>query len=116
MKPASAVSRGPTRYLLFAAILAVAGQLAIFAASLTLAREEFSAVAHTEQSGTALHHGHNEATCAACATLSLQAAVDAVAPLSSSEISFAVVSSRSAQRLTDPQLLPNSCRAPPREA
>src|SRR2546428_5256240 len=116
MKRASAVSRGPTRYLLFAAILAVAGQLAIFAASLTLAREESSAVAHTEQSGTALHHGHNEATCAACATLSLQAAVNSVASISSSMVAPLVLSSPLAQLLTDPQLLPNSCRAPPREA
>src|SRR6266568_3931945 len=116
MKPPSAIPfRRPAGHLLFAAALAIAGQLGIFGASLTLAREESSASAHVERSGVALHHGHNEATCAACATLSLQATPNSNAPISSSMISPVVLSSPAAQLLTDPQLLPNSCRAPPRE-
>src|SRR5207244_5400379 len=71
MKPADPVGYRRAWRLLFAATLAFAGQLGIFGASLTLAREEASAIAHVERSGIALHHGHNEATCAACATLSL---------------------------------------------
>ena len=117
MKPASAAPSGrPTRRLLFAAALAVAGQVGIFGASLTLAREESSASAHVERNGVALHHGHNETTCAACATLTLQATANSVAPISIGMISPVLLSSAAAQLLTDPQLLPNSCRAPPREA
>jgi len=63
------------RLRLFAAVVAIAGQLGLSGASLTLARDESSAVSHTERSGIDLHHGHNEATCAACAALSFHASV-----------------------------------------
>ena len=43
-------------------------------------------------------------------------AVNSVASISSSMVAPLVLSSPLAQLLTDPQLLPNSCRAPPREA
>src|SRR5438270_1360357 len=115
MKSASAAHLRPAWRVVFAAMLALVGQLGIFCASLTLAREESSAIAHTEQSGTALHHGHNEATCVACLTLSLQPIANSAAPTSSNIISISVVSTLEAQLLTDPQLLANSCRAPPRE-
>src|SRR2546423_11281533 len=106
----------PAMRLLVAAALAILGQLGILGASLALVRDETSAVAHTEQSGTAIHHGHNETTCTACATLSLQASVHAAPPISSGAISSIVLFSSAPQSLTDPQLFPNSCRAPPREA
>jgi hypothetical protein len=61
------------RYLrLVAVVLALVGQAGMVSASLTLAKDETSAISHTERSGIDLHHGHNEATCAACAALSLQ--------------------------------------------
>src|SRR5207237_1608331 len=112
----STVAPRPAWRLLFAATLAILGQLGIFAAPLALAREETSALAHAEQSGTSLHHGHDGATCAACATLSLQASIHVVPPISSGAISSLVLFGSFARPLTDPQLLPNSCRAPPREA
>ncbi len=101
--------------LFFTTALAVIGQLAIMGGSLTLAREESSAVSHVERNGIALHHGHNEATCVSCATLSLHATVNSAASISPAEISSLAVCIPQADRLTDPQLLPNSCRAPPRE-
>src|SRR6266571_1721066 len=64
------------RLRLFAATLAVVGQLGVFCAYVSLARDESSAISHTEQSGIDLHHGHNEATCAACTVLSFHAAVN----------------------------------------
>jgi hypothetical protein len=60
------------RWRLLAVLLVVVGQLGIVSAALTLARDETSAISHTEGSGTDLHHGHNEATCVACTALSLQ--------------------------------------------
>src|SRR5437868_4086561 len=104
MKPASATRCRPTRHFLFAAILCVAGQLGLFSTSLILAREESSAAAHAEQNGTALHHAHNEATCAACAARSLQAAVHSVPPVARREMSLLVLSRKSAQPLTNPKL------------
>src|SRR2546423_1674817 len=103
------------RLRLCAALLAVVGQLGIFGASLALSRQESSANAHVERSGIALHHGHNDATCAVCGTLSLQATVKAAVPISAGTIASLVLLSPLAQLLTDPQLLPNCCRAPPRE-
>src|SRR5437868_4026847 len=105
------------RLRLFAAALAVVGQLGIFGAYLTLARDESSAVTHTEPSGVDLHHGHNDATCAACTALSFQATTRQIAaPSASAEISHRVVALRAILRFAAPNLLPNSCRAPPREA
>jgi hypothetical protein len=61
------------RYLrLIAVMLAFVGQAGLTSAALTLAKDESSTISHTERSGIDLHHGHNEATCAACAALSLQ--------------------------------------------
>ena len=118
MKFARSESRGRMwRLRLLAGVLAVVGQLGITGAPLTLARDESSAMSHTERSGIDLHHGHNEATCAACAALSFHASVSAVAPPVSDEvISRLVLARRSAHYVADPQLLLNSCRAPPREA
>jgi hypothetical protein len=70
------------RWLRLAAVaLAFAGQAGLLAASLTLVKEENSAISHTEPSGVDLHHGHNEATCAACIALSLQGTPAIVAEL-----------------------------------
>jgi hypothetical protein len=100
----------------FASILAVIGQVGIFGAYLSLARDESSAASHAEQSGIDLHHGHNDATCAACTALSFQATVDAaVPPLVSGTISSVALAASAEDRPTAPQLLANSCRAPPRE-
>src|SRR2546423_7862458 len=110
------VAPWPARRLLFAATLAFVGQLGIFGASLALAREETSAVAHAEQSGTSVHYGHNEATCAACAALLLHGSVRALPPISSGAISLLGPSGSLARPLTGPQYLLNCCRAPPREA
>jgi hypothetical protein len=82
-----------------------------------LARDESSAVSHAERTGIALHHGHDEATCAACAALSFHANVGAILPpVWSDEISRLVLAGRSVHYVTGPQHLSNSCRAPPREA
>lgn len=59
------------RLRLCAVVLAVLGQIGLSGASLTLARDERSAVSHTERNGIDLHYAHNEATCAACTALSL---------------------------------------------
>jgi len=117
MKPVPSVTRATVwRLRLLATILAVAGQLGLSGASLALARDESSAIAHAERSGIDLHRGHNEATCASCTALSFHANVDAVSPpVSSEEISRVVLARRSVHFVTGPQLLLNSCRAPPRE-
>jgi hypothetical protein len=102
------------RWRLLAVLLVVIGQLGIVSAALTLARDETSAISHTEESGTNLHHGHNEATCPSCALLSMQSAVNHAPPpldiLSVRHVAFARLA---LERLSAPQLLPNSCRAPP---
>jgi hypothetical protein len=99
-----------------ATVLALLGQLGISGASLALARDESSAVSHTERSGIDLHHGHNEATCVACASLSFHANVSAVAPPVSIAAIFRLgLASRASYCVTGAPLLPNSCRAPPRE-
>ena len=118
MKPVRSVSRASVwRLRLLATVLAVAGQLGISGASLALARDESSAISHAERSGIDLHRGHNEATCASCTALSFHANVDAVSPpIASETISRVVLARRSAHFATGPQLLSNSCRAPPREA
>jgi len=100
----------------FATALAVVGQLGIFGAYLSLARNESSAVSHTEQSGTDLHHAHNDATCAACTALSFQATVNPIAsPIESGDISSPIRILSSHRDPTGQQTLPGSCRAPPRE-
>jgi hypothetical protein len=105
------------RLRLLATVLAVAGQLGISGASLTLARDESSVVSHTERSGIDLHRGHNEATCAACAALSFHASVNPVAPpVPSRDISRLVIAQSSVDRIAGAQNHPNSCRAPPRES
>src|SRR3954469_7559756 len=105
------------RLRVFATLLAIIGQVGVSGASFTLGREESSAVSHTEQSGVDLHHGHNEATCAACIALSFQATVtpSAHAILGGDAVAMRV-GAHAVQRVAGPQLLPNSCRAPPREA
>jgi hypothetical protein len=104
------------RWRLLAVLLVVIGQLGIVGAALTLARDESSAISHTEQSGTNLHHGHDDATCASCALLSLQSAPNHTPPpldiLAIRHVAFARLALK---RLSAPQLLPNSCRAPPSE-
>src|ERR1700694_2132493 len=117
MKPARSLSFDPGwRLRLLAAVIAVAGQLGISGASLTLTRDESSVVSHTEQRGVDLPHGHNEATCAACAALSFHASLDAAAPPASGDgISRVVLAPLSSYCVTVAHVLPNSCRAPPRE-
>jgi hypothetical protein len=118
MKPARSVTRGSVWGLrLLAITLAIAGQVGISGASLTLARDESSSISHTERSGIDLHHGHNEATCAACTTLSFQATVNSIEPpVLSQAASLSVFAPRALYYIAGPQFLPNSCRAPPREA
>jgi len=101
---------------LFSVMLAIVGQLGIFGVSLNLAREETSAVSHTEQSGINLHHGHNEATCVACTALSFHATLTAAAPAAIGHAALFVAARRLDSLPAALQLLPNSCRAPPREA
>ena len=114
--PCFATRRSLRQLQVFAAILAVIGQLGISGASLTLAREETSTISHTEQSGTNLHHGHNEATCPSCALLSMQTTVNhAPPPLDILAVQHVVFARLALQRLAAPQLLPNSCRPPPSE-
>src|SRR5438046_2415970 len=65
MKRASSLTpQSMWRLRLVAAILAAVGQVGFSSASLTLVRDESSAVPHAERSGVELHHGHNDATCA----------------------------------------------------
>jgi RNase P/RNase MRP subunit POP5 len=118
MKPPRSVTRSLLwRLRLLATVLAVAGQLGLSGASLTLRRDETSAISHTERRGIDLHHGHNEATCAACTALSFHATVNPIAPPVLSEAtSRSALASRALYFVTGPQFLPNSCRAPPREA
>jgi hypothetical protein len=105
------------RLRLVAAMLAIVGQIGLSGAALNLASDESSAVSHTEQGGVDLHHGHNEATCAACVALSFQATVTPSARAILGEDALAVrVVAHAVHRVASPQLLPNSCRAPPREA
>lgn len=113
-----AIARGPVwRLRLLATVLAVAGQLGLSGASLSLARDESSAISHTERSGIDLHHGHNEATCAACTTLSFQATVNPIEqPDLIQAASLSAFAPRALYYIAGPQFLPNSCRAPPREA
>ena len=117
MMLAGLISRDPMwRLRLLAAVLAIAGQLGLSGASLALARDESSVASHAERSGIDLHRGHNEATCASCTALSFHTSVEAVSPpISSGEISCAVLAQRPVQFVPGPQLLPNSCRAPPRK-
>jgi len=109
--------RPVSRLRVFATALAVLGQIGILSASLTLASEETSAISHTEQSGTNLHHGHNEATCAACIALSFHATIaQSPPPIPTGEISLLALARCSVDFATGPEFLHNSCRAPPREA
>lgn len=102
------------RWRLLAVLLVVIGQLGIVSAALTLARDESSAISHTEESGTNLHHGHNDATCPTCALLSMQSAVNHVPPpLAILSVQHVVFARLALERHSGPQLLPNSCRAPP---
>ncbi|HKR10309.1 MAG TPA: hypothetical protein VJS39_14035, partial [Gemmatimonadaceae bacterium] len=102
------------RRRLLTVLLVVIGQLGIVSAALTLARDESSVISHTERSGTNLHHGHNEATCTSCALVSMQTAVShAPPPLEILAVQHVVFARLALERLSAPQLLPNSCRAPP---
>jgi hypothetical protein len=68
------LSSSVRRWLSLAAVgLGILGQAALLSTSVTLAKDETSAISHTERSGIDLHYSHNEATCVACAALSLQA-------------------------------------------
>jgi hypothetical protein len=117
MRVTSVTHRAVWRLRLLATMLAVAGQLGLTGASLALARDEASAAVHVERTGIDIHRGHNEATCAACASLSFHANVHAVSPpVSSEEIGRVALGLRSTVHPSGPNLLPNSCRAPPREA
>lgn len=105
------------RLRLFATVLAVVGQTAILGAALGLARDESSAVSHTEQGGVDLHHGHNEATCVACIALSFQSTLGHAVPLIASGVLIhSDPAWRATELLSSSRVLPNSCRAPPREA
>ena len=102
------------RWRLLAVLLVVIGQLGIVGAALTLARDETSAISHTEESGTNLHHGHNDATCASCALLSMQTGVNHTPPpLVVLALRRVALARLALERLSGPQLLTNSCRAPP---
>src|SRR3954463_10812467 len=106
-----------SRLRFLAGLLVIVGQVGLLGAYLTLARDESSAVTHTEQSGTNAHHGHNEATCAACTALSAHGTPSAIAqPLAMGESALRVLARASVDRPSGPQLLSNPCRAPPREA
>ena len=114
MKRAYPLTRRRPHLPLIAVLLAVVGQLGIVSASLTIAREETSAVSHTEQSGTNLHHGHNEATCASCAALSFHTTLtDAAGALDAPAIRRVVFARATLDGVASPHLLANSCRAPP---
>ena len=115
MKRGYLLNGSPRRcWRLLAVLMALVGQLGIVSAALTLARDETSAISHTEESGTSLHHGHNDATCASCALLSMQTAVNhAPQPLVVLAVRHVAFARLALERLSAPQLLPNSCRAPP---
>jgi len=118
MKRALTLTGGPaSRLRLLAVLLAFAGQLGLLGAYLGLARDESSAISHVEQGGTSSHHGHSEATCIACTALSFHATVTpASQPIPVCDAVRLVFARADANRPAAPQLHPNSCRAPPREA
>src|SRR6185436_17699989 len=109
MKRALTVSGRPaSRLRLLAVLLAFAGQLGLLGAYLGLARDESSANSH---------HGHSEATCVACTALSFHATVTpASQPIPVCDAVRLVFARADSNRPAAPQLHPNSCRAPPREA
>src|SRR3954470_19303694 len=95
------------RLRLLAGLLAAVGQIGWSGAALTLARDESSAVSHTEQSGIDLHHGHNEATCASCVALSFQATVKAShAPIAPVAVRVVVAGYRAEELPPGAQFLP----------
>ena len=98
---------------LAAVVLAVVGQAGLLAASLTLAKDESSAISHTEQSGIDLHHGHNEATCVACIALSLQGTPAIVAELPVSTAGTAQITTIGAEDVGARVVFLNPSRAPP---
>jgi hypothetical protein len=101
---------------LLAVLLVVIGQLGIVSASLTLARDESSAISHAEESGTNLHHGHNEAACASCALLSMQTGVaHSATGLAVLAVEHLALAQSRVDRLSAPQHLTESSRAPPSE-
>jgi hypothetical protein len=105
------------RLRLVVAMLAGVGQIGLSGASLTLARDESSALSHAERGGVDLHHGHNEATCAACVALSFHAAPkSSVSPVALVESPLLGHVRASATLVAGLQLLLNSSRAPPRES
>src|SRR3954466_10474359 len=110
-------ARWSLRLRILATVLAAVGQVAFGGSALTLARDEASAVAHVESNGINLHHGHNEATCAACTALSLHATLGRAAPrLPTAQLASVAYARRLAFRASSPSFLSNTCRAPPREA
>ena len=110
------LARWSVRLRTLATVVAAVGQVAVGGSALMLARDEASAGAHAESSGVNLHHGHNEATCAACTALSLHAAVGRAAPrVPSGQLASLAFARRLAFRVNSPSLLSNTCRAPPRE-
>jgi hypothetical protein len=105
------------RLRLVAVMLAGVGQIGLSSASLTLARDEASVLSHAERRGVDLHHGHNEATCAACIALSFHAAPKSpMSPVPPGESPLLGYVRASANRVAALHLLLNSSRAPPRES
>ncbi len=101
-------------FRLTAALIAVVGQSAVVSATLSLSRDEASAVAHVESNGVSLHHGHDEATCVACRVLSFHGKVLATAHPPAIFFASAVGTARNdAGRVEPPTLLTNLSRAPP---
>jgi TRAP-type C4-dicarboxylate transport system permease small subunit len=108
------LSHSVRRWLRLAAVaLGILGQSALLSTSVTLAKDESSAVSHTEQSGIDLHYSHNEATCVACTALSLvavpQIVVERLVVASAVERPGTQVSEGAGALL----LLTNPSRAPP---
>jgi hypothetical protein len=112
----ASVGRMMWRFRLLTALLAAVGQIGWSGAALTLARDESSVVSHAERGGIDLHHGHNEATCAACLALSVHAAPKPMAsPVPVGAVALLRPIGAAAAAVAAHQHLLHSSRAPPRE-
>jgi hypothetical protein len=112
------MSRSPRfsrfRWLRVSAVaLALLGQSGMVGASLNLAKDESSAISHTERSGIDLHHSHNEATCAACIALSLQGTPRAAIELPLAHLANPQVSTAEPRDVSAQVVFSNQSRAPP---
>ncbi|HEY3747357.1 MAG TPA: hypothetical protein VGL17_13990 [Gemmatimonadaceae bacterium] len=108
------LSSSVLRWLRLTAVgLGIFGQAALLSTSVTLAKDESSAVSHAERSGIDLHYSHNEATCVACTALSLVAVPQVVVE----RLVVAPTIERPATRVLEDAgallLLSNPSRAPP---